>query len=748
MPRLQLSPVRIVGVLCGIISTLAVSSGKPPGAWAWVAFGGAHIASICAAWCVARGLAGATSRRASSADVVLTMQVYFALWVCLGIFLGALSVFVTPSLYIAAAVFSILALFSIPADCTCPRIHWKAAILFAPLILVVLWQAVWSPEYVYDTLTYHLFFPARWVQDHAISIIPTWCGGPIPDYAPSSTEVYYAALMLPFRADWLARGGQFPYWLLLLAATWSIAREMRLRRNHRLLVTIAVAALPGPAMQAATALVDVALAAHLLCIVLYSLRFRRTSSQADAVGLLLSLGAFLGTKFLALAFLVPLFPMIAWCVLRRRDRTRFRSAVLSMASAAAFTIGPSWHVRNWLVTGNPVYPMEVSMAGATIFSGAYGHEQMANSPMNARRNEGARALPRVLWQSVRGDTRLAGFAEQLSDSNWHRWIVAAGGASSALLFLAIAAGAWLRRERTTLALQILSLLLLAAFWWLLPFQDHRFAIGPIMLVVISIGSALRSMRKTPFMLSATLFACGVMSFAPTWLDWMSRTKLVDTRSQLLASWRHEWKDPVFGSSITEAWDWCDESLHNTRIAYVGTNIPYFLLGRSFENQVNYCPATLPTGGRFHDFARTKPETMSRPNTAEPAMDRFVMNPQVWLDNLREKQIEYVMVHSVRMFPMLTINISHDADGFPIEIEWMEELCRSGAADRVRSFNNDVVVYRLANLTTASLANRPTVVQLNVDAIEAMKRKNIRAPERVPEFPFAYMWVHDLHLWPP
>lgn len=744
MPRPQVSPVRIVGVLCAIASMLAVGGGKAQGASAWLAFAGAHIASICAAWCVARGLAGVTARRASSADVVLAMQVYVALWVFLGILFGALSVFYTQSLYVAVPLFSVLALFSVPACCTFPRFRWKVALLLAPLILIVFWQAVWSPEYVYDTLTYHLFFPARWVQDHAISIIPTWCGGPIPDYAPSSTEVYYAALILPFRADLIARGGQFPYWLLMLSATWSIARELRLRRSQRVLVTFTVAALPGPAMQAATALVDVALAAHLLCVVLFCMRLRRTRSLGDGVGFVLSLGAFVGTKFLALALMLPLFPLIASCLVTSRTWLRVKPIIVTVVGIVAFAIGPSWHLRNWLVTGNPVYPMELRVAGTTVFGGVYGRAQLENSFMNARRNEGVRAIPGVIWRAMAGDEPMRSVAKLLQESVWHRWVVVLGALLAMLAFLAVGLGAWFRRDWNLLAVQCTSVLLLAAFWWLLPFQDHRFAIGPVVLLVVVVGCALRGTRITAFLPSATVITCAVIAFGPAWVNWLTRSRMDDSRTRAFASTPCECESPTFINNLGKLWSWCDANLHDANIAYCGTNIPYFLLGRSFENRVNYIPATQPANGRFHDFAGRKPQSIGPPNTAEPAVDRYVMNPREWLANLRAKQIDYVVVNSVAQFPMLTINIRHDGSGFPIERQWLTKLCERGAATEMAEFGQFAIIYKLNRRSAEMLDDLPTVVQSEVDAFDFKGQRRISIRGHHPEYP---LWSNESKLRP-
>ena len=71
-----------------------------------------------------------------------------------------------------------------------------------------------APLTLYDSLSYHLFFAARWVQDHAITIIPTPFSDEAQAYTPGNGELFFAWLMLPIHSDALARMGQFPFGLL------------------------------------------------------------------------------------------------------------------------------------------------------------------------------------------------------------------------------------------------------------------------------------------------------------------------------------------------------------------------------------------------------------------------------------------------------------------------------------------------------------------------------------------------------
>jgi hypothetical protein len=81
-----------------------------------------------------------------------------------------------------------------------------------------------SPFIAYDSLSYHLFFPARWLQDHRLSIIPTPFSDAAQAYQPGNGELWFLWLMVPFHGDVLARIGQLPFYLLCGTTLYALAR--------------------------------------------------------------------------------------------------------------------------------------------------------------------------------------------------------------------------------------------------------------------------------------------------------------------------------------------------------------------------------------------------------------------------------------------------------------------------------------------------------------------------------------------
>jgi len=98
------------------------------------------------------------------------------------------------------------------------------AVLLPVLVLIAaVGLAAWPSRY--DSLNYHLYFPAQWLQAGRISIVPTPFGDEAPAYAPSNGELFFLWLMVPFHGDLLARVGQLPFYLLIGAALYALARR-------------------------------------------------------------------------------------------------------------------------------------------------------------------------------------------------------------------------------------------------------------------------------------------------------------------------------------------------------------------------------------------------------------------------------------------------------------------------------------------------------------------------------------------
>ena len=162
----------------------------------------------------------------------------------------------------------------------------------------------------YDSLNYHLYFPARWLQDHQLSIIPTPFGDEAPAYAPSNGELWFLWLMLPFHGDLVARIGQVPFYLLIGIAQYLLARRMGAKPVHAIQYS-AFFLLARPIVEEAVgADVDLIFTAMFVTSLYLGITAVDTNRRSDWILWGVSLGLCWGTSDVALVY-VPVFLLLA-----------------------------------------------------------------------------------------------------------------------------------------------------------------------------------------------------------------------------------------------------------------------------------------------------------------------------------------------------------------------------------------------------------------------------------------------------
>jgi hypothetical protein len=108
----------------------------------------------------------------------------------------------------------------------------------------------------------------------------------------------------------------------------------------------------------------------------------------------------------------------------------------------------------------------------------------------------------------------------------------------------------------------------------------------------------------------------------------------------------------------------------TRVAYAGTNIPYYLMGVGLRNEVRYVNIDGHRDWLLHDYhraavARGEP---TWPNS-RPGWDRAHPDLEGWLANLDAERIQLLVV--TRVNPGEGTHNVADAELFPIERRWAD-----------------------------------------------------------------------------
>jgi hypothetical protein len=527
--------------------------------------------------------------------------------------------------------------------------------------------------------------------------------------------LFFLWLMMPFQGDLLARVGQLPFLALGSVALYAVARRCGARADHAAYAPLFFTLTRPVVEQAAGADVDLVCAAMFLTSIYLGIAAVQTDARRDWALWGVSLGLYLGSKYLALVYVIVLLvlPVIRGVRLR---------ALWALPGAAL--LGLPWYVRNWVAAGSPIYPASLKVLGLTIARGAFAREAMNNSVFHVTN---VRLLPAILAHAFGAATFLF-------------W----------LPFAALAIVSVLARRRWWPAGYVLLVPIAMAFlsWFGIPDNaDSRFLLPAVAVSMVPLtflfGSDVRpnAVLHALYLAGAAWLVVGTqrqMTMSLPWFmgDWLALDGVVSRASLPLfgagmmaaafvvytVSRRPAYAAPLvtaaFGaacaalavhaqtsyawdrssllalsptyirSGMIVGWHWVHDHLEGASIANTGNNIPYPLFDEHLSNRVYYINIDRHADWRFHDYARVRGRAgaatahdLAQPSgqltplagfgaeseASRPRYERREGYPDGWLRNLREAGVTHLFVSVLSAYEIGYLR--HNPDGFPIEDDW-------------------------------------------------------------------------------
>jgi hypothetical protein len=249
---------------------------------------------------------------------------------------------------------------------------WQLVVVVAAG-LALAWRlvlAVVLPPFAYDSLAYHLTAVAEWVQSGRI--------GPNP-YAlccsryPSNAELLFAWPTVFLGRDTVTDAVQILTALVGSLAVTGLARAAGVAAPASLTAGALFLLTPIVLTQANTDYNDVTVAALFLVALYFGVRLFTTARPTFALLAGAAAGLVLGTKtngiVFAAAVAVPVLGFLAYAAGTGRLAGRRAAAAGISFAGAALLLGGWWYGRNWIDTGNPVWPFQVDVLGHEVFRG-------------------------------------------------------------------------------------------------------------------------------------------------------------------------------------------------------------------------------------------------------------------------------------------------------------------------------------------------------------------------------------------
>jgi len=580
---------------------------------------------------------------------------------------------------------------------------------------------------VSDGPIYHLYFAARWWKAGRVFPVASPFGEVGATYFWSNGEAWFAWLMTLQGGGAWAKIGQFPFLGAATVAVHAMSRRAGASPPSAVIGAAWFASITPLLLFAFEPNVDVLFTAGYLLACYFFLRY---ALGDDGLGSLaigsLAAGLGMGTKPTGIVFFPPLLAMVAISILARERPARARLGHLATLAILPVATAGYWPIRNAILTGNPLYPLRVEALGRVWLSGWFGPGAMRRSPyyipvgsvgtladillavLDVRMaplwllamlgcwaiGRRGRGLPGWVWGfSALALANVALYWLVIPYRTQQRFMLHAFGLAAVPLARTLDRGAWVRAMATgLLALHILTpqvwpvAMTEAEIPWDLEVRIPNVMPSLVGLPLDRATFRLQLGRPDPRTALLGTIGLGLGSFPLAWL-WLGLPGSRGPRRAALAI------AGTIGLGAAGAWwlggpsrspfptfpdyqaGWTELELRSgpsgVRVAYAGTDIPYYLLGGGLRNEVRYVNIDGHRDWLMHDYhaaARSLglPETWADPF---PGWDRLRPDYEAWLANLRAERIEILAV--ARVNPAHGRHNVADRELFPIERVWAE-----------------------------------------------------------------------------
>jgi hypothetical protein len=530
-----------------------------------------------------------------------------------------------------------------------------------------------NPPFGWDCLNYHFTFPVEWMKHGSLQNPITINDDLGPSYYPINGGLIYLWLIYPLQNVFLADLGQMPFFIISFIALYGICRKLGIPKEYSLYAACLFSITPNYFKQMEIAYVDVMACAWFLLSCYFLLSFYYQRKLRDAVFFSLGLGMLIGTKTVALPYAAVLFVLF---ILQSRGSLSY----ILIPAALIILTGGYAYIRNFIQTGNPLYPLNIQFLGHTIFKGVF-----EKSAYTAHISKDAYAITKMLFSEGMGAGLIIfvipGFLMQIV--NIFRKKI-----SIEKLFVLLMPLALYFIWRYLIPLANLRYLYAAfAISYIAPFmlllEKKPFApIARVFVILCLLASCAEISKHLELVSSLLLSAILFFSFSRIY-DFFCRMKIrawLITIAALAISLhllnidynKNEYKRYIsmvkysgFWPDAVKAWRWLNENTGINNIAYVGRPVPFPLYGTNFKNNVFYVSVNKVDPAMAHYFPDGKYSWGSdfmelHQNLEAPGNYREHPDYALWLANLKKRKADYLFVYSLHQ----TREVA-----FPVEDAW-------------------------------------------------------------------------------
>ena len=231
------------------------------------------------------------------------------------------------------------------------------------ICLLMCMLLVLAPETGKDALVYHIGVPKMFLEHHGIYFIP---GNIFASYPFFSEMLYTWGLAL--RGEILPKGTHFAIAILILFSMWKFGRRYVHENRFEILPLLIFFTIPSVFINAHVAYCDLILTFYTFVTVYAFINWFNTRQTLWLVLCAAFSGVAMSVKYGGLSF--PFIGCLGVLWACRTNQISNRKAVHLLLLYVLFTFitGTPFYLKNWIVSGNPLYPFFYQIFGGKGWS--------------------------------------------------------------------------------------------------------------------------------------------------------------------------------------------------------------------------------------------------------------------------------------------------------------------------------------------------------------------------------------------
>lgn len=552
-----------------------------------------------------------------------------------------------------------------------------------------------NPPFGWDNLNYHFTFPVEWLKNGNLDNPIVANDDPAPTYYPVNGSLFFLWFILPLKNVFLADLASLPFFIISALVIYAISRILGLERRLSFFSASLFILIPNFFKQLEIAYVDVMVCALFMLSLYYILKLNDKFHLKILILTGICLGLLIGTKNLALIYALPLLLLVFYLCAVNMEKRGIVYGLTFILLVILF--GGFSYIRNFIWTGNPLYPIDIQILGKTIFPGVidkisysahFLSEDYRISKLLFHEGLGLQTslfiLPGMLLSLplifIRKRNIAMGFSLYflailpfLLYLSW-RYIIPLANTRYLYPALAVAMimGFYIVNS-FKISLKFIYILftvcMLASISELAGHQELFFSLA---VTVILFFLLIKNYLKIKFIILALVLLLIILPF-------LERNYVKNEYAR--------YKNSPFWQEAVSSWAWLNNHTQQDNIAYVGRPVPFPLYGSGFKNNVYYTSVNNIDPAKLHFFKDSRYiwdydfEVCHKNYEAENNY-RGRADYQIWLSNLRKRKTDYLFLYSLHQIKTIK---------FPMEDEWAKQ--HSEVFEPI-FYNNTIHIYKI------------------------------------------------------